>query len=100
MRIPFLGPGDAARRLGLSVSRITQLDREGKLPALATEFAREREQRRAATSSPEGATSTHNADRRHHRVRRRRHHGRQAYRPPPAGTVAERDRPPSRSPPL
>jgi DNA-binding transcriptional MerR regulator len=68
MRIPYLAPGDVARRLGLSVSRITQLDREGKLPALrdssgrrlfdpdvVERFALEREQRRAETSSPEAA---------------------------------------------
>jgi DNA-binding transcriptional MerR regulator len=68
MRIPYLAPGDVARRLQLSVSRITQLDREGKLPALrdssgrrlydpavVERFAAEREQRRAQTPAPEAA---------------------------------------------
>ena len=30
----LMSPGDVARRLGLSVSRIVQLDRQGVLPAL------------------------------------------------------------------
>jgi DNA-binding transcriptional MerR regulator len=34
MTIPLLAPKDAARRLNLSTSRLMQLDREGKLPAL------------------------------------------------------------------
>jgi DNA-binding transcriptional MerR regulator len=68
MKIPYLAPGDVARRLGLSVSRITQLDREGKLPAerdssgrrlfdpdVVERFARERAQRRTATPAPEAA---------------------------------------------
>ena len=69
MTIPFLTPGDAARRLGLSTSRLIQLDREGKLPALrdsggrrlyepetVERFARERESRRQGMpASPEAA---------------------------------------------
>jgi DNA-binding transcriptional MerR regulator len=34
MTIPLLAPQDVARRLRLSTSRLMQLDREGKLPAL------------------------------------------------------------------
>ena len=34
MTLPLLAPRDAARRLNLSTSRLMQLDREGKLPAL------------------------------------------------------------------
>jgi DNA-binding transcriptional MerR regulator len=34
MPIPLLAPRDVARRLGVSTSRVTQLDREGKLVAL------------------------------------------------------------------
>jgi hypothetical protein len=34
MRISYLAPRDVARRLRSPVSRITQLDREGKLPAV------------------------------------------------------------------
>jgi DNA-binding transcriptional MerR regulator len=54
----FLAPSDAARRLGISVSRIAQLDREGLLPAardsagrrlfdpdIVERFAEERESR-------------------------------------------------------
>ena len=33
MTQPLLSPGDVARRLRLSVSRLAQLDRQGKLPA-------------------------------------------------------------------
>ena len=33
-RAPLLAPRDAARRLNLSTSRLVQLDREGKFPAL------------------------------------------------------------------
>lgn len=62
MTLPLLAPRDAARRLNLSTSRLMQLDREGKLPALrdssnrrlydpetVEQFARERE--RAAEAS-------------------------------------------------
>jgi DNA-binding transcriptional MerR regulator len=58
MTLPLLAPRDVARRLGLSTSRVTQLDREGKLPAhrdasgrrlydpeVVEQFAREREKR-------------------------------------------------------
>jgi DNA-binding transcriptional MerR regulator len=34
MRLPLLAPRDVARRLNLSTSRLAQLDREGRLPAL------------------------------------------------------------------
>jgi DNA-binding transcriptional MerR regulator len=34
MTVSLLAPRDAARRLNLSTSRLMQLDREGKLPAL------------------------------------------------------------------
>ena len=57
----LLAPGTVARRLGLSVSRVVQLDREGILPAMrdssgrriyteetVERFARDREQRRSA----------------------------------------------------
>jgi DNA-binding transcriptional MerR regulator len=65
MTIPFLAPQDVARRLGLSTSRIIQLDREGKLTALrdsagrrlydieaVEQFAREREQRQMSAAVP------------------------------------------------
>lgn len=61
MTIQLLAPGDVARRLKLSVSRIVQLDREGKLIALrdssgrrlyepnaVERFARERDKLSAA----------------------------------------------------
>jgi excisionase family DNA binding protein len=32
--LQYLSPRDAARRLGVSTSRVQQLDRQGKLPAL------------------------------------------------------------------
>jgi DNA-binding transcriptional MerR regulator len=57
MRFPILAPRDVARRLNLSTSRLAQLDREGRLPALrdssgrrfydaevVERFARQREQ--------------------------------------------------------
>ncbi len=66
----LLAPRDVARRLKLSTSRVVQLDREGQLPALrdsagrrlyrpdvVEQFAREREQRRAAVA-PETAASS------------------------------------------
>jgi excisionase family DNA binding protein len=34
MEATLLSPQSVARRLGLSVSRVVQLDREGRLPAL------------------------------------------------------------------
>ena len=34
MALQLLAPRDVARRLGVSTSRVTQLDREGKLVAL------------------------------------------------------------------
>jgi hypothetical protein len=55
MTLPLLAPRDVARRLNLSTSRVTQLDREGKLlayrdasgrrlydPEVVEEYARER----------------------------------------------------------
>ncbi len=65
MTLPLLAPRDVARRLNLSTSRITQLDREGKLPALrdtsgrrfydaevVERFARAREQGHVAAPEP------------------------------------------------
>jgi len=62
----LLAPRDVARRLNLSVSRVTQLDREGVLPALrdasgrriyleerVAEFERRRDARRGATVTRE-----------------------------------------------
>lgn len=59
MTLPFLAPRDAAHRLGISTSRLTQLDREGRLPALrdsagrrlydpeaVDRYAKEREEKR------------------------------------------------------
>jgi DNA-binding transcriptional MerR regulator len=61
MLMTLLAPRDVARRLGLSTSRVIQLDREGVLPALrdsagrrlydaevVERFALERERARAA----------------------------------------------------
>lgn len=61
MTLSLLAPQDVARRLKLSTSRVVQLDREGKLPALrdssgrrlydpeaVEQFARERERAAAA----------------------------------------------------
>ena len=61
----LLAPRDVARRLGLSTSRIVQLDREGVLPAmrdasgrrlydpdLVERFAQSREQNRQAAVAP------------------------------------------------
>ena len=36
----FLAPRDVAKRLGVSVSRVAQLDREGRLPALRDSVGR------------------------------------------------------------
>ena len=69
MDMRLMSPGDVARRLLLSVSRIIQLDREGVLPAMrdsagrrlydaevVEQFAREREARRRAARAevPDG----------------------------------------------
>ena len=61
MPLHLLAPRDVARRLGLSTSRVVQLDREGVLPAIrdsagrrlyeaedVERFAAEREARRRA----------------------------------------------------
>ena len=58
----LLSPGDVARQLGVSTSRVQQLDREGKLPALrdsagrrlydqeqVERFAQARDEQNAAT---------------------------------------------------
>jgi DNA-binding transcriptional MerR regulator len=68
MTISLLAPQHVARRLGLSTSRLAQLDREGILtalrdsagrrlydPAVVERFAAERERRRAETPAPEAA---------------------------------------------
>jgi excisionase family DNA binding protein len=65
MTTTLLAPRDVAKRLGLSTSRIVQLDREGKLPAMrdssgrriydgdvVERYAREREQTRQADRTP------------------------------------------------
>jgi hypothetical protein len=74
----FLAPRDVAKRLGLSTSRVVQLDHEGKLPALrdssgrrlydpgaVERYARERErQARSVDAKPKVRTvpgTTYNA---------------------------------------
>lgn len=66
----LMSPGDVARRLWLSVSRIVQLDRQGVLPAIrdsagrrlydaeaVERFAREREARTAGPQRGPGPTA-------------------------------------------
>ena len=67
----LLAPQDVARRLGLSTSRVIQLDREGRLPAirdsagrrlydpeLVERFAQAREERRRFSNARAGDPAT------------------------------------------